>query len=126
MTVPAAREGSWDDIFHRAGSRGKLLPLDGDGSAESREPRGHRAIGVVYDPAFERFGNYVPSVLPYRYDAFLSFDETMALHPLHIEPRTDGEPARDLPLGCVGRAQGRGRQAYNCDGRRPRPPCVHR
>jgi erythromycin esterase-like protein len=49
-------------------------------------PVGHRAIGVVYNPEHERFGNYVPSVMPKRYDAFLFLDETTALHPIHIEP----------------------------------------
>src|SRR5256885_12281581 len=28
--------------------------------------RGHRAIGVVYDPERERYGNYVPTILPER------------------------------------------------------------
>jgi len=35
---------------------------------------------------FEHYGNYVPSVLSKRYDAFIYLDETKALHPLHIEP----------------------------------------
>ena len=39
------------------------------------ERRGHRAIGVVYDLAYEG-GNYVPTVLPDRYDAFVHADET--------------------------------------------------
>ena len=34
---------------------------------------------------FERFGNYVPTVLPRRYDAFLFLDQTHALRPLHAE-----------------------------------------
>jgi erythromycin esterase-like protein len=46
---------------------------------------GHRAIGVVYNPEFERYGNYVPSILPLRYDAFLYIDKTKALHPLGVE-----------------------------------------
>jgi erythromycin esterase len=50
------------------------------------EPRGHRAIGVVCDPAYEAFGNYVPTILPRRYDAYLFIDETEALHPLHLWP----------------------------------------
>jgi hypothetical protein len=32
---------------------------------------GHRAIGVVYRPQYEHFGNDVPTVLPRRDDAFL-------------------------------------------------------
>ena len=34
----------------------------------------------------ERFGNWVPTTMGPRYDALLSFDETQALHPLHLEP----------------------------------------
>ena len=45
-------------------------------------PIGHRAIGVVYRPEYEGRGNYVPTVLPRRYDAFLFLDTTEALHPL--------------------------------------------
>ena len=36
-----------------------------------REERGHRAIGVVYHPDLEHLGNYVPTVLSRRYDAFI-------------------------------------------------------
>lgn len=47
------------------------------------QERGHRAIGVVYRPQFERVGNYVPTVLAQRYDAFCHLDRTHALTPLH-------------------------------------------
>jgi erythromycin esterase-like protein len=43
---------------------------------------GHRAIGVVYDPEIEQYGNYVPSRLSKRYDAFIYVEETHALSPL--------------------------------------------
>jgi erythromycin esterase-like protein len=46
------------------------------------EWRGHRAIGVVYRPPYERYGNYVPTILPRRYDAFLYVDQTTAVRPL--------------------------------------------
>jgi erythromycin esterase-like protein len=100
MPVPPAREGSWEDILHRAGASDKLLLLP-DGTVPPRmlETRGHRAIGVVYDPAYEAFGNYVPSVLPLRYDAFLYLDETRALHPLHLVPRVETEPPETFPTG---------------------------
>jgi len=48
----------------------------------------------VYRPERERFGNYVPTVLGDRYDAFLWFGETRALRPLDtrtvdlLEPET--------------------------------------
>jgi erythromycin esterase-like protein len=46
----------------------------------------HRAIGVVYHPEREKHGNYVPTILGSRYDAFIYLDETQALHPLHLKP----------------------------------------
>jgi hypothetical protein len=52
----------------------------------------------VYHPDRER-GNYVPSVLPRRYDAFLYFDETHAVHPLHMKAVTDGEAPETYPTG---------------------------
>jgi erythromycin esterase len=98
MPVPPAREGSWEDVLNRAGEEDKLLIFaeDEDGLLE---PRAHRAIGVVYDPAYERFGNYVPTVLSRRYDAFLYVDETRALHPLHMGTRENGEPPETFPSG---------------------------
>jgi erythromycin esterase len=100
MPVPPAREGSWEDILHRIGEEDKLLVF-AEAEEESRllKPRAHRAIGVVYDPANKRFGNYVPTVLPRRYDAFLYVDETQALHPLHTRAREDGEPPETFPSG---------------------------
>jgi erythromycin esterase len=49
------------------------------------EVRGHRAIGVLYDPKRERYGNYVPTLLAKRYDEFLFIDETRALEPMISE-----------------------------------------
>src|SRR5215210_6891520 len=101
MPVPPSREGSWEDILHRTGEEDKLLVFaeaeDEDGLLE---PRAHRAIGVVYEPAHERYGNYVPTALPRRYDAFLYLDETWALHPLRVRPDEDGEPPETFPSGA--------------------------
>src|SRR5262249_6059928 len=91
LAVPEAREGSWEDLLHRAGAEDRLLIFD----RATRQGgwidwRGHRAIGVVYRPQYERFGNYVPTVLPRRYDAFCYLDETQALRPLHLrEPELE-------------------------------------
>lgn len=86
-TVPAARHGSWEDTCHLAGEgRDLLLVLDGspDGGIAGLDAwRDHRAIGVVYDPARERWGNYVPTQVARRYDAFLHVDVSRALAPLH-------------------------------------------
>jgi erythromycin esterase-like protein len=84
MRVPEARPGSVEDTIHRAVGGDALFVLrDLDGALD--EARGQRAIGVVYHPEYERFGNYVPTVLPRRYDALLHVDETHALAPLHPE-----------------------------------------
>ncbi|HWG46302.1 MAG TPA: erythromycin esterase family protein [Gemmataceae bacterium] len=100
MTVPAARPGSWEDILHQAGPANKLLLFsEASRTAPLMEPRGHRAIGVVYHPKYEHLGNYVPTVLPRRYDAFLYFDQTEALHPLPIVPRIEQEMPETYPSG---------------------------
>ena len=100
MPVPPARRGSWEDAFHEAGARDRLLILDEwGGEDEAMEPREHRAIGVVYDPDRERWGNYVPSVLPFRYDAMLYIDESHALHPLHLRPAAEEGVPDTYPFG---------------------------
>ena len=97
MTVPAAKPGSWEALLHELGGDRLLLTSELKGEP-FRERRDHRAIGVVYHPERERYGNYVPTVLPERYDAFLYLDETEALHPLHVEP-TDWNPPETYPWG---------------------------
>ena len=88
MILPEAKEGSWEYLLHRAGKENKILLMDefarNDIMMENRI--GHRAVGVVYNPQYEQYGNYVPTILPLRYDAFIYIDETHALHPLHMEP----------------------------------------
>ncbi len=83
MPVPQALPGSWEDLLHRAGRKGQILIFKEE-TPLFDEPIGHRAIGVVYHPEDER-GNYVPSVMAARYDAFVYIDETEALKPLHVE-----------------------------------------
>ncbi len=87
MPVPQAMKGSWEYLNRLAGAQNRLLlseDLMDDIFLEHRI--GHRAIGVVYHPSREQYGNYVPSVIPLRYDAFIYLDQTRALHPLHLEP----------------------------------------
>jgi erythromycin esterase len=100
MELPPAREASWEDVLHQAGPGDKLLLFDGRARTESLTAwRGHRAVGVVYRPRYERWGNYVPTVLPRRYDAFLYLDKTEALHPLPVRPRVEGEVPETYPSG---------------------------
>jgi erythromycin esterase-like protein len=100
MTMPEAIQGSWEHVFHLAAEgKNKLLLIN----KLKEEPClssyiGHRAIGVVYNPEQERFGNYVETILPKRYDAFIFLDETSALHPIQIVP--DGsEIPETYPFG---------------------------
>src|SRR5262249_11805753 len=100
MPVPPARPGSWEDALHLLGGDNHLLLLADAGLNDLLlKPRGHRAIGVVYHPDYERYGNYVPTVLPRRYDALLYLDETHAPHPLQMPVRHEGEVAETYPTG---------------------------
>jgi erythromycin esterase len=105
MTVPSGRSHSYEDLLHRTtpgGLTDKLIALwQAPSTPELIERRGHRAIGVVYRPEHEAFGNYVPSVLPRRYDALLFIDESHALRPLHAkpEPKPEHEAPETYPFG---------------------------
>ncbi len=90
MPVPPARAGSWEHALHLMDAQDRLLLFrrPADAGSALAVPRGHRAIGVVYHPEYE-WGNYVPTVLPLRYDAFLYLDRTRALHPLPVEPQRE-------------------------------------
>nr|WP_275983816.1 erythromycin esterase family protein [Paenibacillus hamazuiensis] len=83
INVPESQPGSWEDLMHRAGQGDRLLLFTrGASSPIYRTVLGHRAIGVVYRPEHERWGNYVPTSLSQRYDAFIFIDRTHALNPL--------------------------------------------
>ena len=88
MEVPKASEDSWESILHEAGAGENLVfttkGWHDDPDFDKRFK--HRAIGVVYQPEYEHFGNYVPSDIPLRYDAFIHIDKTSALHPVHLKP----------------------------------------
>ena len=91
--VPEARDDSWEAYFHeRGGDQLVFREQIPEGQ------RGHRAIGVVYDPHTEAWGNYVPTVLRDRYDAFLFLDRTRALRPLHVRADPHELP-ETFPMG---------------------------
>ena len=99
MPVPAAREGSHERLLHGAGLERGLFVFPSEMPRWLREELDHRAIGVVYRPEFERAGNYVPTVLGRRYDAFCYFDRTSALAPLHVREPEPGEERETFPFG---------------------------
>ena len=103
MRMPSGRKGSYEECFHEAALRlekPSLCVIFDDESREGplAETRGHRAIGVVYDPLHEGRSNYVPTSLANRYDAFLYIDQTTALRPLKSTFR-HGDVPDTWPMG---------------------------
>ncbi|MFI5627314.1 erythromycin esterase family protein [Nocardioides sp. NPDC051685] len=96
--VPAAIPGSHEDLLHRTlGQPACLIFPEDRGGHWLAVPRGHRAIGVVYEPRSET-GNYVSTVMGQRYDALIWLEHTSALRPLHHEapphePEYETEPS---------------------------------
>jgi erythromycin esterase len=100
MRLPVGRPESWEDLLHDTGDHDRLLIFDpGRLPQESLAWRGHRAVGVVYHPEYDWYGNYVPTVLPRRYDALMFVDESQAVRPLHLAPRAEKEPPETYPSG---------------------------
>lgn len=99
MRVPPAWPGSLEALLHDAGLDAALFvhPPRAERPAWLRETVDHRAIGVVYDPALEAWGNYVPTILGERYDAFLWLDRTSAVRPLHVT--SSGREMESYPSG---------------------------
>jgi erythromycin esterase-like protein len=98
MPLPPARDDSLERQLHDDIGEPALHVFPcGDGADSApgpawlREEWPHRAVGVVYEPQRERWGNYVSTVTGDRYDALLFFDDTTALQPLHLEPPAVGE-----------------------------------
>jgi erythromycin esterase len=99
MQVPEAVKHSWEYELHKLEAKDRVLFMteamrDYLGEQEFE----HRAIGVVYRPKHEHFGNYIPCKIPYCYNAFIYLDETSALHPLHM--KSDGNQMPEtFPFG---------------------------
>jgi erythromycin esterase-like protein len=93
MPVPPARSGSLEAFLHDlVGADALVVVPRGDVPEWLRRRLEHRAIGVVYRPERERWGNYVPTVLGERYDAFLYLEDTSPVQPLHLERADEHVP----------------------------------
>jgi erythromycin esterase-like protein len=99
MQVPEAVKHSWEYELHKLEAKDRIVFMTEAMREHLGEQEfGHRAIGVVYRPKHEHFGNYVPSKIPYRYNAFIYLDETSALHPIHM--KSDGNQMPEtFPFG---------------------------
>jgi erythromycin esterase-like protein len=100
MAVPPARPQSHEAVVHDAVEGDRLFVFSvAYRPGWFRLPLGHRAIGVVYDPTRERMGNYEPTLIGNRYDAFLHVDHTEALHPLHVVVPVSAAEPETFPWG---------------------------
>jgi erythromycin esterase-like protein len=90
---PGSRGIVWEHNTHIGDAR--FTDMADDGMVNI----GQRAIGVVYRPEYEHFGNYVPTVLPRRYDALLFIDRTKALRALHPTEVNEEEVPETYPSG---------------------------
>lgn len=94
-TVQPARLDSYEHAFRRTGIARSLTDWRGskrrDLAAMLHEPLLERAIGVVYRPETELLSHYFEAVLAEQFDAWIWFEQTMAVTPLGHE-RPHGAP----------------------------------
>jgi len=102
--VPPGRPGSYDESNHKIcqllkapGFSMIFKELSEKNRKQFLEKKGQRAIGVVYNPEHETFGNYVPTILGKRYDAFICVDKTTALKPITTAPPDEKEIPETFP-----------------------------
>ncbi|MGF1670118.1 MAG: erythromycin esterase family protein [Balneolaceae bacterium] len=83
MAIPPARDNSWEATLEATGFRQFYLLLNNEELKSAlQSPVPHRAIGVTYQPEQESRGNYVNTIIPDRYDAFIFIRETDVLDTL--------------------------------------------
>jgi erythromycin esterase-like protein len=94
MRIPPPRPGSWGELL---GPEQKIILLEkARNDPDLMRARGQRAVGIVYDPEYER-PSYVRTVLPMRYDALIHVNRTTPLAPVRAEAK--GEPPDLYPWG---------------------------
>ena len=83
MHIAPAAANSIEKILENTGLNSFYLLFDDIDRTHTEfiKPMGHRAVGVVFNPANEPF-QYVRSIVPLRYDALMFFRETTALNPI--------------------------------------------
>lgn len=105
MSIPPAMDGSYEKYLHEAsrslGSPSLILPgISTDPLPSLTTSRGHRAIGVVYQPKEgPHHRNYVPTELCRRYDSFIFIDKTTALKGLTYPEQRKGALPETWPTG---------------------------
>lgn len=81
MSIPKAQKSSAEALLKDCGYESFYTIFDDEmrKSEDLLKPIGHRTIGVTYNPSTERLYNYVPTILPLRYDALVFIKRTNAL-----------------------------------------------
>lgn len=104
MNVPEAVPGSHEDLLHSAVQSPSTLIFGADMAGRWLSSwRGHRAIGVVYNPHRER-GNHVPTAMGQRYETLVWFPQTTALRLLHHDTcpvNLSSKPNRQASKPCL-------------------------
>lgn len=99
--VRPARSDSHERIFRDAGLGRFLTDWRQNGLQDLKQvlsrPRLERAIGVIYRPESELYSHYFEAVMAEQFDAFVWFDETVAVTPL-TGARGEGMP-ETYPFG---------------------------
>ncbi|HUX87311.1 MAG TPA: erythromycin esterase family protein [Chloroflexota bacterium] len=95
--VPPASPGTYEDLLHQIGIERLFVPtrqLRGTPAASLFDGRRERAIGVVYNPAYEHFGNYFKAALAEQFDGYIFVDRSSAVKPMWAALREAGRPTR--------------------------------
>ncbi len=97
--VRPAPEGSYEELFHRAG--GDFVVDLAPGHPEALGgPRLERAIGVIYRPETERVSHWFGARLADQFDVVVHIDSTTAVEPLERDALWDaGEAPETYPSG---------------------------
>jgi erythromycin esterase-like protein len=82
MTIPPAVSNSIEYKLNQIDQESFYLIFDKEDRKEKNlKTMGHRAVGVVYDPRGDK-RQFVPTIVPLRYDALFFFKKTTAVRVL--------------------------------------------
>ncbi len=83
MKIPNAKSNTVESKLNKTGLEAFYLIFDEQDRSDEKmnQVLGNRAVGVVYNPRNDN-RQFVPTILPMRYDAKIFFKETKALKPL--------------------------------------------
>ncbi|WP_084148716.1 erythromycin esterase family protein [Arenibacter latericius] len=82
MTIPPAVPNSIEYQLNTLGLEKMYLIFDQEDRKEKNlKVTGNRAVGVVYNPKWDQ-RQFVPTIVPMRYDALIFFKKTTAVHAL--------------------------------------------